>query len=70
MLLQVDPRTLGENLHLLIGLLLLLGIAAFVAVAISTGLTAWVGHRREERSWQEIEWAQYRLGYRTLLGKI
>lgn len=53
MLLQVDPTTLGENLHLLIGLLLLLGVGGVVAVAISTGLKVWLGRRREERSWQE-----------------
>ncbi len=53
MLLQVDPRTLGENLHLLIGLLLLLGIGALVALALWIGLKVWLGHRREEESWEE-----------------
>lgn len=53
MLLQVDPRTLGENLYLLIGLLLLLVVVGFVGGSISIVLKAWLDHRREEQSWQE-----------------
>lgn len=51
MLLQVDPKTLGANLFLLLGLAIVLGVAILLALGIWTGAKMWLDHRREHRAW-------------------
>ena len=55
MILQIDPRTLGENLHLLIGLLVVLVSGSLVGMGVWVGLRLWIAARRERRSWQEFQ---------------
>lgn len=51
MLLQVDPKTLGANLFLLLGIILVLGIGGLLALVIWTGAKMWLDHKRERRDW-------------------
>jgi len=51
----VDPRTLGENLHLLVGLLVVLVLGSLLGLGIWVGLRLWIGERRARRSWQEFQ---------------
>ena len=55
MILQVDPRTLGENLHLLVGLLIVLLSGSLLGLGIWVSLRLWIAGRRERRSWQEFQ---------------
>lgn len=52
-LLQVDPKTLGVNLWLIIaGLILLAGIGLF-AIAVWTGISTWIAIVRQRNSRDE-----------------
>lgn len=51
MLLQVDPKTLGANLFLLIGIVIVLGLGGLLTLGIWTGTKMWLAHRREQRAW-------------------
>jgi hypothetical protein len=53
MVLQVDPRTLGENLFLIIGVVFLLGLAAAIGLAAWIGVKVWRQAVRERRSWAQ-----------------
>src|SRR5262245_18569955 len=53
MLLQVDPRTLGENLFLILGVLILLGVAAVVGLAVWIGGKVWWQSVLERKSWEK-----------------
>lgn len=55
MVLQVDARTLGENLHLLLGVLIVLVSGSLLGIGIWVGLRFWIAGRRERRSWQEFQ---------------
>jgi hypothetical protein len=55
MILQVDPKTLGQNLFLLIGLLIVVVLGALLCLGIWIGLRLWIAGRRERRSWEEFE---------------
>lgn len=55
MILQVDPRTLGESLHFLIGLLIVLASGSLLGLGIWVSIRLWIARRCERRSWQEFQ---------------
>ncbi len=55
MILQVDPRTFGESLHFLVGLLMVLVSGSLLGLGIWVGMRLWIARRFERRSWQEYQ---------------
>ncbi len=55
MILQVDPRTFGESLHFLVGLLIVLVSGSLLGLGIWVGMRLWIARRFERRSWQEYQ---------------
>ena len=52
MLLQVDPATFAQNLHLIIGALILLFVLFVLLFSLWTGLSAWWWHIQRRRAYE------------------
>ena len=55
MIVQVDPKTFGESLHFLVGLLIVLVSGSLLGLGIWVGMRLWIARRFERRSWQEFQ---------------
>lgn len=55
MLGQVDAKTIGANLFLIIGALICLAVTALFAVAAWVAINVWLSGRRERRSWEDYQ---------------
>lgn len=57
---QVDPRTLGENLYLLIGLFVVLVLVVVLLLAGWTSIKVWIWRSRKKRAERERQRLKYR----------
>lgn len=52
---QVDPKTLGLNLWLIISGVFCLGVSTVLILVFWTAIKVWLSERRERRSWERYQ---------------